>query len=124
MSKSLWTRAGATDSNLNIPDQDKARSQRAGFLFCVRAKECPFMASQSDSRTLRLGISAVVAASILFSAKSVFFKLCYRYGTPAVVLQTLRGAFSLPFYLAPFLISRFRPADKRPAALSGKDALI
>ncbi len=55
------------------------------------------MASESDSRSIRLGLSAVVAASILFSAKSVFFKLCYRYGTQPVVLQAMRAAFSLPF---------------------------
>ncbi|HKP96053.1 MAG TPA: DMT family transporter [Fibrobacteria bacterium] len=81
------------------------------------------MASQTDGRNLKLGISAVVAASILFSAKSVFFKLCYRYGTAPVVLQTLRGAFSLPFYLIPFALMRLRSADRRPAAMSGKDML-
>jgi drug/metabolite transporter (DMT)-like permease len=73
---------------------------------------------------MKLGLSAVVAASILFSAKSVFFKLCYRYGTQPVVLQTLRGAFSLPFFLWPFLLHGFRPAAARPAPLSRKDMAI
>ncbi|MDB5102569.1 MAG: drug/metabolite transporter superfamily permease protein [Fibrobacteres bacterium] len=82
------------------------------------------MTSISESRNAKLGLSAVVAASILFSAKSVFFKLCYRYGTQPVVLQALRGAFSLPFYLWPFLINRLRPADRRPEPLSRKDMAI
>jgi drug/metabolite transporter (DMT)-like permease len=82
------------------------------------------MAPVSESRKVKLGVSAVVAASILFSAKSVFFKMCYRYGTPPVVLQTIRGMFSLPFYLFPFLIGPFRAPGKRPAAMGGKDMLI
>lgn len=82
------------------------------------------MSSESESRKVKLGILAVVAASILFSAKSVFFKLCYRYGTPPVVLQTMRGMFSLPFYLLPFLVQRFRAPGLRPAAMTGKDMLI
>ncbi|MEO6094621.1 MAG: DMT family transporter [Fibrobacteria bacterium] len=73
---------------------------------------------------MKLGLSAVIAASVLFSAKSVFFKLCYRYGTPPVVLQALRSVFSTPFYFWPFLIHRFRPAVLRPAPLSRRDMAI
>ncbi|MEO7424497.1 MAG: DMT family transporter [Fibrobacteria bacterium] len=82
------------------------------------------MASEADSRKIKLGLAAVVAASILFSAKSVFYKICYRYGTPPVVLQMLRGLFSLPFYLFPFLMARLRSAEKRPVPMTGKDMLI
>jgi len=64
-------------------------------------------------------LAVAVAASALFSAKSVFHKLCFRYGTPPVVLQTLRALFSLPFFLWPFVARRF--AARRPAAhLAGK----
>jgi drug/metabolite transporter (DMT)-like permease len=76
------------------------------------------MASASNGRNLKLGLSAVVVASILFSAKSVFFKMCYAYGTPPVVLQAMRGAISLPFFLLPFMLGRFRGAA---APLSGRD---
>ena len=73
------------------------------------------------SREIRLGIAAVVAASVLFSAKSVFFKLCYRYGTPPIVLQTLRGFFSLPFFVWP-LLSRITGRDAGAhAPLTRKD---
>jgi drug/metabolite transporter (DMT)-like permease len=82
------------------------------------------MASESATSGFKAGLLAVTAASILFSAKSVFFKLCYRYGTPPVVLQTIRGMFSLPFYLAPFLAMRLGPAEKRPPAMTGRDMLI
>jgi drug/metabolite transporter (DMT)-like permease len=84
------------------------------------------MASQSgsDGGSIRIGLAAVVAASILFSAKSVFFKLCYRYGTPPVVLQSLRALCSLPFFAWP-LLSRLTGRDgSAHAPLRGKDALI
>lgn len=81
------------------------------------------MASASYDKNLKLGLSAVVAASILFSAKSVFFKMCYAYGTPPVVLQALRGAFSLPFFLLPFFMGRFRGATA-PVPLSKRDLAI
>lgn len=71
--------------------------------------------------SIRLGLAAVVAASILFSAKSVFFKMCYTYGTPPVVLQALRSAFSAPFFLWPFLIPLLRPAAARQVPLSRRD---
>ena len=82
------------------------------------------MASISYGGNVRLGLSAVVAASILFSAKSVFFKMCYKYGTPPVVLQALRCAFSAPFFLWPFLIPHLRPAIARPVPMSRKDIAI
>jgi len=70
-------------------------------------------------KNIRKGLAVAVAASALFSAKSVFHKLCFRYGTPPVVLQTLRALFSLPFFLWPFVARRF--AARRPAAhLAGK----
>jgi drug/metabolite transporter (DMT)-like permease len=82
------------------------------------------MTLDPDNRNLKLGLSAVIAASVLFSAKSVFFKLCYRYGTPPVVLQALRSIFSTPFYFWPFLIHHFRPGAMRPAPLSRRDLAI
>jgi drug/metabolite transporter (DMT)-like permease len=78
----------------------------------------------TSGRNLRLGLAAVVAASVLFSAKSVFFKLCYGYGTPPVVLQALRSVFSAPFFLWPLLAPHFRPAATRPAPLSRRDMAI
>lgn len=82
------------------------------------------MPSETIGRSANRGLAAIVAASILFSCKSVFFKLCYRYGTPPVVLQALRGMFSLPFYLFPFLVLKFRSAAFRPATMTRRDLLI
>ncbi|GEM_PF-14827 len=82
------------------------------------------MASDISGGNVKLGLAAVVTASILFSAKSVFFKLCYRYGTPPVVLQALRSAFSAPFYLWPFVVPRFRSEASRPAPFSRRDMAI
>lgn len=74
-----------------------------------------------SGRDLRLGLAAVIAASVLFSAKSVFFKVCYRYGTPPITLQVLRGLFSLPFFLWP-LFARFSGReDGKFAPLTLKD---
>lgn len=75
-------------------------------------------------RNIRLGLAAAVGASALFSAKSVFFKLCYRYGTPPVALQALRGLFSLPFFVWPFAagVARGRAGEGTP--LVPKDFLI
>ena len=42
-------------------------------------------------------------------------------GTPPVVLQTLRGGFSLPFYLMPFLFRYLRPPAIRPRALTRRE---
>lgn len=87
------------------------------------------MASQAilagnAGRNVKLGIAAVVAASVLFSAKSVFFKVCYQYGTPPIVLQTLRGLFSLPFFVWP-LFARFSGREAgRYAPLSLKDVAL
>jgi drug/metabolite transporter (DMT)-like permease len=68
-----------------------------------------------------LGLAAVVTASVLFSAKSVFFKICYRYGTPPITLQMLRGLFSLPFFLWP-LYARFSGREAgRYAPIGFKD---
>ncbi|MBW8889609.1 MAG: DMT family transporter [Fibrobacteres bacterium] len=82
------------------------------------------MASRPDlNKNIRKGLAVAVTASALFSAKSVFHKLCFRYGTPPVVLQTLRALFSLPFFVWPFVARRFaanfiarRAAARSPAA--------
>ncbi len=78
-------------------------------------------AAPQGNGNIKLGIAAVVAASVLFSAKSVFFKLCYRYGTAPIVLQSLRGIFSLPFFIWPFLARFFGPDARRLAPLGRKD---
>jgi drug/metabolite transporter (DMT)-like permease len=83
------------------------------------------MASRPDTqRNIRLGLTAAVVASTLFSAKSVFYKLCFRYGTPPVALQTLRALFSLPFFVWPFVSARMGRRADRPAAMAPKDVLI
>lgn len=48
---------------------------------------------------MRLGMLAVAASAVLFSAKAVFIKMCYAHGSTAVVLMTWRTLFSLPFFL-------------------------
>lgn len=47
----------------------------------------------------RLGCTAVAVASVLFSAKAVLIKLCYRFGVEPTVLMALRMLFSLPFFI-------------------------
>jgi drug/metabolite transporter (DMT)-like permease len=82
------------------------------------------MATRPDmQRNIRMGLAAAVAASALFSAKSVFYKLCFRYGTPPVVLQTLRALFSLPFFVWPFA-AHLAGRTGRGRAPAIKDVLI
>lgn len=50
-------------------------------------------------RAFRLGCTAVAVSSVLFSAKAVFIKLCYRFGVEPTVLMALRMLFSLPFFI-------------------------
>ena len=83
------------------------------------------MAARPDmQRNIRIGLAAAVMASALFSAKSVFFKLCYRYGTPPVVLQAWRGIFSLPFFVWPIFAGMAARRAGRAPALVPKDILI
>jgi drug/metabolite transporter (DMT)-like permease len=58
-----------------------------------------------DRRTVRLGYLAVVASALLFSAKSVFIKMCFSQGTSPLTVMTLRSAFALPF----FMVLAFHP---------------
>jgi drug/metabolite transporter (DMT)-like permease len=69
-------------------------------------------------------MAAVVTASVLFSCKSVFFKLCYRYGTPPIVLQALRGFFSLPFFVWPLFSRIAGPAGRQAGPLTRKDMAL
>lgn len=83
------------------------------------------MASRPDmKRNIRKGLAVAVAASALFSAKSVFHKLCFRYGTPPVVLQTLRALFSLPFFIWPFAERFARKRTGSGDTFAAKDVLI
>ena len=74
--------------------------------------------SSETSRAPLWGYAAVAVSAVLFSAKAVFIKLCYRLGVEPMVLMTLRMLFSLPFFLAmalwPFV------QGPRPAPLSSE----
>src|SRR4051812_39664743 len=83
------------------------------------------MASRPDiQRNIRKGLAVAVVASALFSAKSVFHKLCFRYGTPPVVLQTLRALFSLPFFVWPFVAHLAGKRTRHAQTFAAKDVLI
>lgn len=77
--------------------------------------------------TVKLGYAAVIASAVLFSAKSVFIKMCYAYGTPPMVLMALRTGFSLPFFIgmaiAPFFMVKNLPAEQKPIALNRGEML-
>src|SRR5690606_5209386 len=79
------------------------------------------MGTEEGERSYRIGLAAVVASSVLFSCKSVFFKICYRYGTDPVVLQALRSACAAPFFVWPLVAHRFRPARTPVLPLSGRE---
>lgn len=81
-------------------------------------------AGPETQRNFKRGLAAAVIASALFSAKSVFFKLCYRHGTPPVVLQAWRGIFSLPFFVWPLIAGMAARRAGRAPALVRKDFLI
>lgn len=74
-----------------------------------------------DRPGARFGYLAVAVSAVLFSAKSVFIKMCYAHGTPAVVLMALRSGFALPFFIGMALAPRFLPPARRPAPLSRRD---
>lgn len=83
------------------------------------------MATRPDiERNIKLGLAAAVTASALFSAKSVFYKLCFRYGTPPVVLQSLRGLFSLPFFVGPFVLGLLGKGGAGKPAFGFRDILL
>jgi drug/metabolite transporter (DMT)-like permease len=69
---------------------------------------------------MRLGMLAVAASAVLFSAKAVFIKLCYAHGTAPVALMTLRSLFCLPFFLGMAVYSGLKGRGK-VAPLSPRD---
>src|SRR3954470_23699710 len=71
---------------------------------------------------MRVGYLAVATSAILFSAKAVFIKICYRMGIPPVVLMTLRMLFSLPMFVAMAWGPRLAGGAK-PHPLERKDVL-
>jgi drug/metabolite transporter (DMT)-like permease len=67
-----------------------------------------------------MGYLAVAASAVLFSAKAVGIKLAYAQGAEPMVFQTLRMAYSAPFFLGMALLPRLR--GRAPEApLSGRD---
>ncbi len=80
--------------------------------------------NRQDLKKIRLGYFAVIASAILFSAKSVFIKMCYAQGTAPVVLMALRAGYALPFFLAMAFIPMFLPKSKRPNPLGSGDLWI
>lgn len=79
------------------------------------------MAADMNGSDLRLGLLAVAVSSILFSCKSVFFKMCFKLGADPVTLQAMRAAVSMPFFIWPLLAHRFRSPGGRPAPLGRGD---
>ena len=57
----------------------------------------PWLDALGDKQT---GLLLVLLAAFLFSSKSIFIKLAYRYGGDADTLLVLRMLFSLPIYIA------------------------
>lgn len=68
---------------------------------------------------MRLGLAAVAASAILFSAKAVFIKMGYTFGVEPVVFMAMRMLYCLPFFagmaLAPWLRGKAAPSpmDRR-----------
>ncbi len=77
-----------------------------------------------DRPVARFGYLAVAASAVLFSAKSIFIKMCYAHGTPALVLMALRSGFSLPFFLGMALAPLLLPPERRPAPLGRRDLAV
>ena len=69
----------------------------------------------------KLGYLAVIASAVLFSAKSVFIKMCYAQGAPVLVVMALRTGFSLPFFLAMAIAPFFMVQSQKPVPLSSRD---
>jgi drug/metabolite transporter (DMT)-like permease len=65
--------------------------------------------------------SAILIAgcgAVLFSAKAIVVKLCYRYGADTETVLALRMVFSLPFFWS---LVWWHTVTRRPAPLTGKD---
>ncbi len=74
-----------------------------------------------EVRPIQFGYLAIATSAVLFSAKSIFIKMCYAHGTTPVVLMTLRMGYALPFFAGMALWPQFIPASRRPETLSRKD---
>ncbi len=72
------------------------------------------------SRQAFSGMLLALLAAVFFSAKAVFVKLAYAYGTDAVTLLTLRMAFALPVFALVAAVELRRPAR---VAISGKQGM-
>jgi drug/metabolite transporter (DMT)-like permease len=67
--------------------------------------------------------SAILLAgfgAVLFSAKAIVVKLCYRYGADTETVLALRMVFSLPFFWS---LVWWHTATRRPAPLSRRDVV-
>jgi drug/metabolite transporter (DMT)-like permease len=68
--------------------------------------------------------SAILLAgfgAVLFSAKAIVVKLCYRHGADTETVLALRMIFSLPFFWS---LVWWHAVTRRPAPLSRRDVLI
>lgn len=72
----------------------------------------------------KFGFIAVAVSAILFSAKSIFIKICYAHGASPMALMALRTGFSLPFFLGLALYPSFSKLHIRPSPLSKRDLVI
>lgn len=72
----------------------------------------------------KLGYLAVIASAVLFSAKSVFIKMCYAQGAPVLVVMALRTGFSLPFFIAMAVAPLFMVKSRKHVSLSKHDLLL
>ncbi len=67
--------------------------------------------------------SAIILASlgaVLFSAKAIVVKLCYRYGADAETVLALRMLLALPFF---WLAVGWQAATRRPQRIGSRDVL-
>ncbi len=78
--------------------------------------------SSNNSGNTKYGYVAVAISALLFSAKSIFIKMCYSHGVTPIVLMTLRTGFALPFFLGMALFPWFSRAPK-PKTVSRIDSI-
>ncbi len=82
------------------------------------------MMRTADRRTTRLGYLTVAVSAILFSAKSVFIKICFAHGATPMAVIALRSGFSLPFFVGMALYPRFSRSRSTLPPLSRRDLII
>jgi drug/metabolite transporter (DMT)-like permease len=78
------------------------------------------MARDAMNDGSRSAIALAAVGAVLFSAKAVVVKLCYRHGADAETVLALRMLFSLPFFWAAVA---WQVMVRRPAPLQRRDRI-